>query len=319
MRKHEKVGILIIIVLAVISSMSYASENVKKNNDLIYSKDADIENGTSLLFVGDIMLGRNVEKDSFRYVKNLIDSSDISSGNLEYAITENNFGADKKIKLKSSCDNSEQLEIFDTMSLANNHIMDYGENGLNDTINCLDKLLIGHTGAGSNISEASELEIINVNNLSIGFLAYTSISPEFAYATKNRPGVAGLGEKNIFDNIKDSRSKVDFLVVITHWGIEYSLEQNEYQTKTGHKLIDAGADLVIGSHPHVMEPYEIYKGKYIFYSLGNFVFDQKHDVTKNSMAVRLNLDNRSQVLSVEKINLVIDDTRPYVKSVEKIS
>lgn len=316
MRKHEKIGIFIIFILIAMSSLSYISDDVKKNNDEIYSKD--VKNGTNLLFVGDIMLGRNVEKDSFRYVSNLIDSSDITSGNLEYAITESYYAADKKIKLKSSCDNSEQLEGFDILSLANNHIMDYGENGLIDTLDCLDKLHINHIGAGSNISEASELEIIIVNNLSIGFIAYTSISPETAYATTIKSGVAGLGNKNVFDNIKNSRSKVDFLVVVTHWGIEYSLESNDYQIETGHKLIDSGADLVIGSHPHVMEPYEMYKGRYIFYSLGNFVFDQKHEVTKNSMAIKINLDNKSHVSSIEKINLIIDDTRPYIKNIEII-
>lgn len=315
MKKESIVSIFsICLVLLIVGSLIFYSDNTKYLNDIKYSGHDD-NNNTSLLFVGDIMLGRNVGDEPFKYVKTLVGSADIASGNLEYAITDSKIPADKKITIKADCQKSSQLKNvgFDILALANNHVMDFGEEGLGDTIDCLKRLDIEYVGAGENKTEAKKLKIIAVDNLRIGFLSFTSISPEEAYATNTKSGVSDIRD-NIEDYIKDVKAKnrINFLVVDTHWGKEYNLYPSDFQIKTAREIIDSGADVVVGHHPHVEQPYEKYKGKYIFYSLGNFVFDQEHDVTKNSFVVRMFLDEQGNIVNVEKIDLRISDSSPFI-------
>lgn len=311
-------AIIIVLFLVTVISWAILSDSVRGDNDRIYSYKES--NNVNILFVGDIMLGRNVEGNPFEFVNKLISSSDISFGNLEYSITDSNSPADKKylkekktINLKSDCDVSKELKGagFDVLSLANNHMMDFGERGLKDTMACLDNLDIYYAGAGTNISNAKKPVIVKVNNLKIGFLSYTSVSPKGAYAKSNRSGVLGIGD-NTEDNIRNVKNQTDFLVVYTHWGNEFEMSPDDIQKERGRKMIDAGADIVIGNHPHVVQPFEKYNNKYIFYSLGNFVFDQEHEVTKSSMAIRVFLDKNAKVVKIEKLNLRIKDTRPYI-------
>ncbi len=313
----KKIVFVISAISIVIISMVYLTESVKYANDIKYMQK-DLDNHTSLIFFGDIMLGRHTSEEPFKYVKSLISSADLSSGNLEYAITERKVFEDKKIHLKAPCTVSKQLKDvgFDFLSTANNHIMDYGIEGMVDTIRCLDEMNIGYTGSGNTSSEAKNMKIVRVNNLSIGFLSYTVISPIGAFATENRGGVADFRIND--SDIRASKSKVDYLVINAHWGKEYDLQSSDFQIKTGKQLIDYGADLVIGHHPHVVQPYDVYNGKYIFYSVGNFVFDQEHEITKDSFAVRVILDSKGKNVKTEKILLRIEDSKPYIKSVEVI-
>lgn len=317
--KEHILTIIIILFLVTVISWVILSDSVRSNNDKIYS-DNGMNDNVSMLFVGDIMLGRNVENNPFEFVNKLISSADVSFGNLEYSVTDSNSPTDKKylkekktINLKSDCNTSKELKSvgFDVLSLANNHMMDFGEKGLKDTITCLDNLNIYYAGAGTNISNAKKLAIVKADNLKIGFLSYTSVSPKDAYAKSNRSGVLGIGD-NIEDNIRGAKNQTDFLVVYVHWGNEFEMSPDNIQEEMGRKMIDAGADIVIGSHPHVIQPFEKYKDKYIFYSLGNFVFDQEHEITKSSMAIRVFLDKNAKVVKIEKINLRIKDTKPYI-------
>ena len=107
----------------------------------------------------------------------------------------------------------------------------------------------------------------------VGFLAYDEIAPYYFAATDTTPGHAWLNEENVRRDVPLARRAVDFVIVFMHWGTKYSTTFNAHQRHLAHVSIDAGADLVVGSHPHVIEPYEYYRGKPIIYSLGNFVFD----------------------------------------------
>lgn len=327
MKKKFNMTIVLVLFFIVVISWLVVSDSIKARNDYIYSnKDNNTSDYTSLLFVGDIMIGRNVANNPFEFVNILINSTDLSFGNLEYSITNRTIPVDKIYKrekktssLKVDCGTSQELKNvgFDELSLANNHVMDFGEMGLEDTMRCLDNLGMYYTGAGTNTSNAKRLIIVNENGLNIGFLSYTSVSPSNAYAKNNRSGVSLIGD-DVYDDIHEARSKVDFLIIYTHWGNEFELTPDDTQEDKGRRMIDAGADIVIGSHPHVIQPFERYKGKYIFYSLGNFVFDQEHEVTKNSVAIRAFLDKNGSIAKIEKINLRSEYTKPYILNKETI-
>lgn len=225
----------------------------------------------TFLTVGDIMLDRNVsilteQSGDYNYpfskIELLFKGIDTRLANLEGTIT--NFSStsikDNGLKFTFSPRFLEVLKnYFDVFSLANNHTQDFGENGFQQTQDFLRKNGIGFFGDNKNRKDFLS-HIISKNNVKIGFIGYHS-----------------LWSKNlsvVLSEIKDLKSKCDFVVILPHWGEEYKQMPSPEQIKEARLFIDSGADLILGSHPHVIQPIEIYKNKVIFYSLGNFVFDQ---------------------------------------------
>jgi poly-gamma-glutamate synthesis protein (capsule biosynthesis protein) len=134
-----------------------------------------------------------------------------------------------------------------------------------------------YIGAGENETKAREPKIIERNGIKFAFLGYTdasSMTPKSYGATSSKPGIAWLSEENLKQDIKKAKEKSDVVIVSFHWGTEYQQTPSDRQKNVGRLAIDSGASLVLGHHPHVLQPYEKYKDGYIFYSLGNFVFDQ---------------------------------------------
>ena len=163
---------------------------------------------------------------------------------------------------------------IDIVSLANNHAMDFGREALLDTCDTLDKAGIYRVGAGKNLDEAKKAEILTVKGKKIGFLGASRVIPEGSWgATSSTAGMLTTYDPAVLlEEIEKTKQECDYLVVYVHWGIERHDRPEEYQRTLGQQYIDAGADLVIGSHPHVLQGIEYYKGKPIVYSLGNFVF-----------------------------------------------
>jgi len=171
-------------------------------------------------------------------------------------------------------------------TLANNHIMDYGPTGLHDTITALKENNVSYVGAGENIDKASQPLYYKVNNVTIAILSFydNTIFPfdpttQVQAATDSHPGYAPMDWDLIKKSIATARNNSDLVVVCFHYGVEYSLWHDESQEEVSRKSIDEGADLIIGNHPHVTQEIEMYKGKLIFYSLGNTVF---YDLTAGS-------------------------------------
>jgi poly-gamma-glutamate synthesis protein (capsule biosynthesis protein) len=162
---------------------------------------------------------------------------------------------------------------IDIVSMANNHSLNGGRSGLLDTMNALDQVNVKFIGAGRNVSEYRQPKIIEAKGRKVGYLAYTDIGG--AEATKTQPGVAILKDNvdRCLKEISVLKTKVDIVVVVLHWGIEGTTSPSTRQKTLARKFIDAGADLIIGAHPHRLQPVEQYRGKTIAYSLGNFVFD----------------------------------------------
>lgn len=182
----------------------------------------------------------------------------------------------------------------DIVSLANNHALDYGQDALLDTFTTLDGADIDYVGAGENLERAKAPIYYTVNGKKIAYVAASRVV--FAmnwYATDSRPGMVGTYDPTlILETIKEAKANSDFVIVYVHWGTERVDYPDKNQKTLAVKYIDAGADAVIGCHPHVMQGLEFYKGKPIAYSLSNFWFSR---ATVESALLKLHLDNDGEV------------------------
>ncbi|KND49057.1 MAG: poly-gamma-glutamate synthesis protein (capsule biosynthesis protein) [Parcubacteria bacterium C7867-005] len=277
--------ILILIVLGLGVAVS------GRTSTLIYQAQNSFlhESSAEILFVGDMMLDRNVrrvaEKQGFEYliadVKSLFDDLDLTIGNLEGTITENESIAIKNNKiLRFTFDPSVATSLlslgFDGVSLANNHAYDFGEEGYEETINNLGEE--GIFSFGSVLNNENQSRRVNIKDEYVCFVGYHE-----------------LYNPNIDSTVREIQtieSECDFTIVLAHWGVEYSTKESKSQREKGYVFVDSGADLIIGTHPHVIQPIEIYKNKAIFYSLGNFIFDQDFSLeTRQGLTVRLVLSD----------------------------
>lgn len=257
-------------IILVLSVLLFGSANVPEIQTLIK------EQPVTVLFLGDMMFDRGVRttanKNGYEYIfgpsTTTIQKYDITIANLEGPVTSyksklvNNAG-----KAISGFQFTFAPEVvvaikkagIDIVSLANNHTLNFAQDGLNQTRSTLDKNNLMYFGSPTN-NPAYTSTSTCVKDICIGIIGWN----EFSFTN----------DALIMDKIKEMRSQVDYLVIYPHWGIEYQLTPSKKQVAMAHKWIDAGVDVVIGSHPHVVETIEVYKDKYIFYSLGNFIFDQ---------------------------------------------
>ena len=247
----------------------------------------------TLMLVGDIMLDRGVEymvekyddgdfKFPFLKIADDLKGAKLLFGNLEGPISDKGTKVGSIYSFRNDPKAIEGLSYagFDVISLANNHAFDYGREALEDTFLRLKTAGIDYVGAGFNEGEAyggSTPVIKEIEGTKIGFLAYTNLGPETWKATERNSGIAWINE-NDFEKIKkdieNAKSQADILIVSLHSGEEYLSELTQFQIEFSKAAIDAGANIVIGHHPHVIQRNEKYKDGWIFYSLGNFVFDQ---------------------------------------------
>ncbi len=277
--------------------------------------DVDID----FCFVGDILLSSNVEDlinrtnsvFPFENVKGILSSNDFVIGNLENPIsTRGKVLINKQFNFRTDPKVIEGLKYagFNILSLGNNHIMDYGSPAMTDTLNILKNNNIYYTGAGNNIDEAGRPVIVEKNGKRIAFISASRVLESVSlYAKENQPGVfqAYLPEK-LFQTINETDKLVDFVIVYIHWGIERDFYPKSYQRTLAKNMIDQGADLVVGSHPHVLQGFEYYNDKLIAYSLGNFVFT---DTKKESMILKIKLTH-DNTYSSEVIPCIIKNYRP---------
>ncbi|HEX5548144.1 MAG TPA: CapA family protein [Ktedonobacterales bacterium] len=245
----------------------------------------------SVVITGDIMMARAVgariktgASDSlfpFADTADVLKSHDLRIGNLECVVSTLGSPQPKTYTFEAPLQAFERLRAagFQIVSVANNHSGDYGKAAFSDMLAHLPTYGITPVGGGANRTEAHRLVTYQVRTTKIGILAYCEIEPFSFAATATTPGHAWLDATTMKQDIAAARSQVDFLIVFTHWGVEYVLRENAHQQYMARLAVDAGADLVVGAHPHVIEPYEVYHGKPIIYSLGNFVFDEMPGVT----------------------------------------
>lgn len=243
----------------------------------------------TIAITGDVMLGRSVnsqllatsDRFPFNNTADYLSGFDLTVGNLECVVSalgqpepgkQFTFEADPKAFARLNAAG------FDILSLANNHSGDYGKAAFMDMTQALPRYGVTPLGGGANLAAAHAPVIKKIRTTTVGFLAYCAIGPDNFAATATTPGHSWLDPNLMSADIAATRPQVDFLIVFTHWGIEYQPQEDADQQAMARVAIDAGADLVVGAHPHIIQPNDSYKGKPIIYSLGNFVFDEMYGV-----------------------------------------
>jgi len=263
-----------------------------------------------MLLSGDLYIQRPEPESIFEYTAKELREADLFFGNLEAAVTDR--GKPTEAKPVAQFKSEERMfpayvhAGLDACGLANNHSMNYGPEGLLRTVELLDGAGIAHAGGGKDYDEAHRPGVLERKGNRIAFLSYSSVFvPPFA-ATRDRGGIATVSVGTAYQpqprvvevpgsppiirtfpdpedaaamvaDIGKAKRNADLVVISWHWGLSPATggagDMVPYQLEMAHAAVDAGADLVIGHHPHMLHPIEVYKGKAIFYSLGNFAFD----------------------------------------------
>lgn len=255
-----------------------------------------------LAFVGDMMLARIPGEaiargvDPFAPFATVLKEADLAIGNLECVIATVGARVPKAYNFRCHPRNVPLLaRYFAAVSVANNHSGDYGKDAFAEQLSLLEQGGVKYFGGGRNLQGAHTPLILEHSGMKIAFLGYSEIELRSFEAGLSVPGVAWADDEKVVADITASRALADLVVVYPHWGLEYRALPSERQVNLGRKMIEAGAHLVVGAHPHVTQTVEHYKGGLIVYSLGNFVFDDFMDVS-----VELNEPSRiSWVLRVE--------------------
>jgi poly-gamma-glutamate capsule biosynthesis protein CapA/YwtB (metallophosphatase superfamily) len=179
---------------------------------------------------------------------------------------------------------------IDIVAMANNHMMDYGAPAMEDTLGTLDAAGILHSGGGMNRDDAWKPAIIERNGKKVAYLSFTQRIPSYFMPTATTPGIAsGNDMKAVRKAIQAAKKQADYVIVSFHWGVEQSYQANASQIRDGRAAVDAGADMVLSHHPHVMQGVEFYKGRLIAYSLGNFLFAYKTTEGRKSFILKASL------------------------------
>lgn len=256
---------------------------------------------------GDTMLGswaEDVLSDSgysypFQYIGSEIGDPDIFFTNLEAPFGTGGEPFDKKFtfRVKPDLVNVLLAGKINLVSLANNHTMDYGAECLQQTFETLEENNIKYAGAGLNLKEARKPAILNIREKTVGFLSYSLTFPEEFWATDTTAGTCFPWEEFVLSDVKTLKDSCDFVIVSCHWGQELRETPKKYQKKLARQLIDNGADLILGHHPHIVQGIEIYKDKLIAYSLGNFIFGSYSESARDSYLLKINVTENNEILS----------------------
>ncbi|MBW4083204.1 CapA family protein [Paenibacillus sp. S150] len=238
-----------------------------------------------LNFAGDVIFsgkaGQLLQQKGYAYsyaaLNGMFKKDDLTVLNLETPITTGGVGApNKQFVYKGEPEALDALKAagVDAVNLANNHMLDQGEEGLLDTLKHLSKRDIPYVGGGADAAEAYSAKYFERQGIRIALLGFTRVMPETGWkAGTGKPGVASVYDSaEALKAIAAARKKADLVAVVVHWGKERTEQYDSVQQALGHSFIDAGADLVMGGHPHVLQGIEPYKGKWIAYSTGNFIF-----------------------------------------------
>ncbi|MFC4855912.1 CapA family protein [Actinophytocola glycyrrhizae] len=259
---------------------------------------------TTLYAVGDLGPERDDPASLFTRVREELRGGDIVFGQLEMNLTRRGTRM-PQARHTARCDPRAAADLrdagFTVLSWAGNHCMDWGPEGFHDTIDALTDAGITVAGVGADLTAARAPRLVEHDGTTVAFLAYCSILPAGYWATGNRPGCAPLRAHThyeqiepdqpgtparvhtyahredlaaLLDDVRRARELADVVVLSMHWGVHFvPAVLADYQREVAHAAVDAGADLVLGHHAHILKGVEVYRGKAIFYSLGNFAMD----------------------------------------------
>ena len=274
----------------------------------------------TLAAVGDMMLARGVGSRigrlgveyPFKNVAQDLSASDITFGNLECPLSEKGKQAAKAYSFKAAPGAAQCLVLagFDVVSLANNHILDCGRTGLLETLERLQLKGISWCGAGRTAEQALAARVIQVKGVKFAFVGFSQFADGGVSSTA-KPTVAGASEEAVRASVAEARKAADLVVASFHWGEEYAERPSENQRRLAKVAAEAGADLVLGHHAHVLQGFEVIRDPsrprptLVAYSLGNFVFDSRRPKTLESVILRCRFSGRTLVAaSLEPIAIV---------------
>lgn len=315
----------------------------------------------TILAMGDMLLGRtrmntfakemiNRYSSGAKKLINEMKDADIIFANLEAPIGTIGYRVEKPGIIRAPCIAAQDLKSLgiDVVSLANNHMLDYGYDCMFQTISLLNKHGIRYTGAGKNIQEAMKEASFDINGIKIAFLSFSCTLPLESGASDDRPGIVPIHVRTAYQisnperegrtyytaavleepgklpivrtnpveedleriekHIRKIKKLNDFVIIGIHWGLPYQEELCEYEISLGHSMIDSGADVIIGHHPHRIHAIEIYKGKPIFYSVGNFIlYTKPNELLKEDAIMVKIIIEKNNISAVEAIPIKIDD------------
>ena len=290
---------------------------------------------TVLYAVGDVGPNREDPQSMFRHVSGLLKQGDIRFCQLETNLSTRGTPLPQaRLPMRTHPNSTGALKDagFQVVSFASNHCMDFGQEAFFDTIDAIKANGMEPIGAGRNIAEARRPAILERNGTRIAFLAYNSILPFGYWAETDRPGCAPMRAWTFYEqvepdqpgsrcrihsfphkddlqamaeDIESARSEADIVILSIHWGIHFVPAQlADYQRETARKAIDCGADFILGHHPHILKGIEVYKGKAIIYSLGNFAIEQPDAFMKD-------LYKSKRHREIEELNPQWDKKREY--------
>ncbi len=256
---------------------------------------------TVITFTGDVLLTdymiNNYKNGGIRGLLDenlyeLLYNADINMINEEFPFSKRGAPMkDKEYTFRTSPEYASILKDMgvDIVTLANNHVLDYGTDALLDTFTTLDDVGIKYVGAGKNIDQAKQIQYFDINGHRIAFIGATRVIPVVEWnATSTRPGMLSTYDPEATcELIKEAKTQADYVVVYVHWGVEHEERPVSYQQNMGKQYIDSGADIVVGAHTHCLQGVEFYKDKPIVYSLGNFIFSRK---TTETAMIKLVID-----------------------------
>ncbi len=295
------------------------------------NQELELDAVIHLAAVGDVMLDRALGEAvlagdvgyPFAQIEGGLSSADITIGNLESALGDLGTPEKKGYTFRAPKETVETLSLagFDLLSLANNHAMDYGAEGLIQAIQLLEARGINTVGAGANDAAAHSPVLFEMNGIKLAFLAYVDVPVEFRgfdtrtwIAGENHPGVAWAEPNRIHADVTAALSQADLVVVILHSGYENVIQPSPPQVAAAHAAVEAGAKLVIGHHTHVLQPIEVFSDGVIAYGLGNFAFEDAGPPETGLLNIWI--DARG-VRDLELVPLLLDtDGRPFPASEE---
>lgn len=230
----------------------------------------------------------------FDMIRDELRKADVVFGNLECPLSERGRRCANDVCYRASPGFAAAIARagFDIVSLANNHIFDYGEPAFLDTLASLRENGVAIVGAGENAAAARAPVMVAVGDLNVASLAYSMIGRDWIYATDTESGIAPLNPMVVAQDVARARGGADVVLVSVHWGVEYQPVPCPRQRQLARELIDAGADVILGHHPHVPGSIELYRGRPIFYSLGNFLFGHDHAAwNRNNMIASIEIED----------------------------
>lgn len=288
-----------------------AEEEAVPGYDLVLSFAGDICFDETCDVMQDyIGQGERVEHNISPELLDLMRGADVCWINNEFAYSDR--GAPLENKMYTFRARPERVKMLkemgvDIVGLANNHVYDFGPEAMTDTLDTLRQAGIAYVGAGKDLEEAMTPVYREIDGIKIAYVAASraekyKMTPQ---ATESGAGILRCYDTELFlKEIREAREQADYVIALVHWGTEYSAELEEVQMSTGREYIDAGADIVIGAHPHCLQGIEYYQGKPIVYSLGNFWFNSK-SLDTMLLQVRLSGDDGGSEITAEHVEVQI--------------